>query len=85
MAGQAFRDPRVADLVAQEAVPILVDILDPAEAKWVQEHGVQLTPHVVIADAEGEQWAFLSDVHSADDVLAAFAEARLNLAEFGGK
>ncbi len=75
MAGSAFQDPRVVELVSRDAVAVLIDIRDAAEAQWVREHGVQLTPHVVIADSEGEQWGFLSDVHTADQVLAEFAQA----------
>lgn len=75
MAGSAFRDARVADLVKRGFVPVLVDVKSGAETKWVTEHGVQLTPHVVFANADGEQWGFLSDFHDADAVLAEAAQA----------
>jgi hypothetical protein len=70
MAGSAFRDARVVDLVKRDFVPVLVDVKSAADARWVREHGAQLTPHVVFADSEGEQWGFLSDYHGADAVLA---------------
>ena len=69
MAGSAFRDVRVVAMVKKDFVAVLVDTRGDADAKWVAEHGVQLTPHLVVTDAEGEQWGFLSDVHGADDVL----------------
>jgi hypothetical protein len=75
MAGSAFTDARVVEMVRKEFVAVLVDTRGEADAAWVREHGVQLTPHLVVTDGEGEQWGFLSDVHGADEVLAMAKDA----------
>ena len=85
MAGSAFKDKRVVDLVAKEFVAVLIDTLAHDETKMVAEHGVSVTPHLVIGDSEGEQWGVLSDVHTADEVIAEVNSALALMRESAGK
>lgn len=77
MAGTAFKDPRVTDLIARNFVPVLVDVrsTDGDDEDWVDKHSAAATPKIVFADDDGDVVTSLEGAQSADAILAAANDA----------